>query len=447
MKKHLFLKTVRYFFACLFFLLFLPQLLVKAEEKDKSKYEIKESELYAQSAVLMDADSGRILFEKNGQEQRPMASTTKIMTLIVTLENANLEDFVSVSEYAASMPDVQLNMRKGERYQLKDLVYSMMLESHNDSAVAIAEYVGGKDGKSAAQRSREESKKAVAEFCVMMNQKARDIGCFQTCFLTPNGLDAEIVGEKEKMKIHSTTAVDLARIMSYCITKSPKKEAFLQITEMPTYTFQNKEEVEENEKKIKSGNRTFQCRNHNAFLTMMQGAMAGKTGFTSKAGYCYVGAVKDSNRTYVVALLACGWPNNKGYKWTDTKKMMTYGKERYEYQVFDEIPIEEKMMEPVIVKNAQTDRIGEMYKVPVLLEKSSQKGIQGILVRDDERLKLIYEKKEIVEAPIKKGEILGKVTYRIGEETWKCIPVIGAEDVNKINYKWCFTKIKELFVL
>lgn len=100
-------------------------------------------DLYARSAVLMDADTGRILFEKNGRDPLPMASTTKIMTLLVTLENADLEGEVTVSAYAASMPDVQLNIREGERYRLRDLCYSLMLESHNDSAVAIAEHVGG----------------------------------------------------------------------------------------------------------------------------------------------------------------------------------------------------------------------------------------------------------------------------------------------------------------
>ena len=130
-------------------------------------------DLYAQSAVLMDADTGRILFEKNGEQQMPMASTTKIMTLLVTLENADLEGEVLVSSYAASMPDVQLNIREGERYRLRDLCYSLMLESHNDTAVAIAEHVGG----------------SVEGFASMMNQKARDLGCFHTYFITPNGLD------------------------------------------------------------------------------------------------------------------------------------------------------------------------------------------------------------------------------------------------------------------
>ena len=102
---------------------------VKAKEEDQPALK-----LYAKSAVLMDADSGRVLYNRNGQEQLPMASTTKIMTLILALEKGNPEDIVEVSSYAASMPEVKLKIRKGEHYRLKDLFYSLMLESHNDSA-------------------------------------------------------------------------------------------------------------------------------------------------------------------------------------------------------------------------------------------------------------------------------------------------------------------------
>ena len=178
--------------------------------------ELPPLKLYAQGAVLMDAKSGRVLYSKNGEEQLPMASTTKIMTLIVTLERANLDDIVTVSSYAASMPNVQLHIREGEQYRLRDLLYSLMLESHNDSAVAIAEHVGG----------------SVEEFAVLMNQKAQEIGCKDTWFITPNGLDAtaeysNAVGEKE-LKNHSTTAKDLARIMAYCVLESPNKEQFIE---------------------------------------------------------------------------------------------------------------------------------------------------------------------------------------------------------------------------
>ena len=93
--------------------------------------------LYAQAAVLMDADSGRILYEKNSEKIMPMASTTKIMTCILALEYGNLEDYAIVSSYAASMPKVKLGVSPNEYYKLEDLLYSLMLESHNDAAVEI----------------------------------------------------------------------------------------------------------------------------------------------------------------------------------------------------------------------------------------------------------------------------------------------------------------------
>ena len=100
-------------------------------------------ELYAQSAVLMDASSGRILYEKDGRTSRPNASTTKVMTCILALEMGKGDDYVQVSEKAASQPEIKLGMHTGEQYYLEDLLYSLMLKSHNDTAVAIAEHIGG----------------------------------------------------------------------------------------------------------------------------------------------------------------------------------------------------------------------------------------------------------------------------------------------------------------
>ena len=125
---------------------------------------------------------------------RPMASTTKIMTCILALENADEEEIVGISDDAASQPQVRLGVRKDENYYLKDLLYSLMLESHNDSAVAIAEHVAG----------------SVEAFAEMMNRKALDLGCKDTHFVTPNGLDA-----RDEEGVHSTTARDLAVIMKY----------------------------------------------------------------------------------------------------------------------------------------------------------------------------------------------------------------------------------------
>ena len=240
-------------------------------------------ELFARAAALIDGDSGRLLYGKNADEILPMASTTKLMTCILALEYGNLTDPVTVSEYAASMPDVQLNIRPGETYRLEDLLYSLMLESHNDSAAAVAEHIGG----------------SVEGFARMMNQKARDIGCGDTYFITPNGLDA---ADADTGRVHSTTARELALILRYCMCQSPKKEEFLTITRAPSRTFSDLE-----------GTRSFSCVNHNALLTSMEGAVTGKTGFTNDAGYCYVGAVKRGDRLFLVSLLACGWPPRKNY--------------------------------------------------------------------------------------------------------------------------------------
>lgn len=372
---------------------------------------IKESELYARSAVLMDAASGRILYEKNGEERLPMASTTKVMTLLVTLENANLDDMAEVSDYAASMPDVQLNIRPGERYRLRDLVYSLMLESHNDSAVAIAEHVGG----------------SVEKFADMMNQKARDIGCYDTYFITPNGLDKTVDGKE-----HSTTAADLARILSYAVTNSPEKEEFLKITRTADYSFTDE-----------SGNRSFSCHNHNAFLEMMDGALTGKTGFTGNAGYCYTGALRRDDRTFVVALLACGWPNNRSYKWSDTKKLMNYGLENYTYHRFDEVPVEQARLTDVVVEDGQTEEIGGICRIPVRVIAEEDGQVQGALLREGESIRTEYQIAKHLDAPVEKGKKVGNVTYYIGNEVFKVLPVVTAQRAERITYQWCFERTVE----
>ena len=116
-------------------------------------------ELHALSAVLMDGTSGRVLYAKDGEKPLPNASTTKVLTCMLALENGSGDDYVPVSSNAASQPEVKLGMRQGEQYYLEDLLYSLMLKSHNDTAVAIAEYIGG----------------TVEGFATMMNRKAKEI--------------------------------------------------------------------------------------------------------------------------------------------------------------------------------------------------------------------------------------------------------------------------------
>ena len=337
--------------------------------------EIREPEqLYALSACLMDADSGRVLFEKEGMVHRANASTTKIMTIILTLERADLNETVTVSERAARQPDVQLNMNTGEEYRLEDLCYSLMLESHNDSAVAIAEHVGG----------------SVEGFAGLMNEKAAELGCDQTYFITPNGLD-----ESDGVNFHGTSAVDLAKIMCYCIMRSPKAEKFLEITRTQSYSFQDL-----------AGKRSFSCQNHNVFLQMMDGALSGKTGFTADAGYCYVGALESDGRTFVVALLGCGWPNNKTYKWKDCKKLFTYGIENYSYEIFTRHP---GRWEYKVTGGAAES--GDPYEEPsVLLNEENHEPIR-LLLRSDERIICEEQIDFNAMAPVTLGQECGEVRY------------------------------------
>lgn len=416
--KSMKVKVLLLFLFLMLFPVFLYVGEAKAEENGKNSTSLQ---LYAQSAILMDAGSGRILYEKNSEEIRPMASTTKIMTCILALEYGNLEDFVEVSSYAASMPKVKLNMRAGERYCLKDLLYSLMLESHNDSAVAIAEHIGG----------------SVEGFAAMMNQKAKDIGCFDTFFITPNGLDATATTPDGETKIHSTTAADLAKIMSYCIMDSPAKEEFLNITRTPSYQFEG---YREKEGKIENSGRSFSCYNHNAFLSMMEGALSGKTGFTGNAGYCYVGSLKRDDRTFVVALLGCGWPNNRGYKWSDTKKLMAYGLENFTYHSLNEVKVDEESLAPIPVAGGQTDKIGESIAVPVTVV-TKEAGIEGVLLKEDESFEKREEIAKELEAPVEKGTEVGKITYLVDGEVYGIDYVITVDHVKKIDFTWCFLQV------
>ena len=367
--------------------------------------------LYAQSAVLMDADTGRILYAKNAEEQRPMASTTKIMTLILALENANPDDIVMISDYATSMPDVQLHLRAGEHYRLGDLLYSMMLESHNDSAVAIAEHVAG----------------TVPAFAVLMNAKARDIGCYDTYFITPNGLDAEDSGG-----VHSTTAFDLARILRYCIMQSPKREEFLKITRTGAYSFSDVEGV-----------RTFTVGNKNAFLHMMEGALTGKTGFTGNAGYCYVGALRQEKRTFIVALLACGWPNNRSYKWSDTRKLMNYGLEHFTYRTVWQEP---KLPE-LPVKNGIPDRGNLEEEARIRLRLSSEEPDLKLLLSEGEQVQVETHIPQEVTAPVEPGTLLGSVRYLLDGQVVKVYTVEAAEDVEAVTLGWCLEKLWRKYIL
>lgn len=384
--------------------------------------------LYAKSAVLMDAESGRVLYEKNGSEILPMASTTKIMTCILALENGNLSDYAEASSYASSMPKVHLGVRAGEYFRLEDLLYSLMLESHNDSAVVIAEHIAGSTG----------------EFADMMNRKAKELGCESTFFITPNGLDAVSTSTDGQTHIHSTTATDLARIMSYCITSSPKKEEFLTITRTASHSFTGFQKSGED---YVADGRSFTCNNHNAFLSMMEGALSGKTGFTANAGYCYVGSLRQEDRTFVVALLACGWPNNKSYKWSDTRKLMSYGLENYTAHTLQEALLSSSDLAPVPVYEGACDIWNSSLSETPYIERDEAFANKKILLKQGEHFQVQYEYEKTLTAPVHSGQQIGEIRYYLDDTLYYKESIHVPDSVDAITFPYCIRQSIRHFLL
>lgn len=358
---------------------------VNAEDEDMT--------LNAKSAVLIDEISGRVLYGKNENEKMPMASTTKIMTCIIALENGKPDDKVKVSNYASSMPDVQLNIRTGEEYRLGDLLYSLMLESHNDTAVAIAEHIGG----------------TVEGFASMMNRKAKELGANDTNFVTPNGLDDDK---------HYTTAANLACIARYAM-KNPR---FVEIINTKSYSFS-----EINNK------RNFSVNNKDAFLSMMDGAVGIKTGFTGKAGYCFVGALHKDNKKFISVVLASGWPPSKGLKWKDTQKLMKYGLDKHEYRV---IYNSDEFEENIVVEK------GVKKKCKVFTE-----GYINTLVTTTDSINVTYDFPKRVYAPVHRNQKIGNAIITINNKEINRYPIRVDSNIQKEDYVYKLRKILTLFLL
>ena len=387
-------------------LLFLGSVSVTATEQESEP-----NQLFAMAACLMDGDTGRVLFGKRETDPMAMASTTKIMTCILALENGQEQTVATASAKAAAAPKVHLGVREGEQFLLGDLLYSLMLESHNDAAVMIAETIGG----------------SVEEFASLMNEKAAAIGCTDTHFVTPNGLDASDAGGD-----HHTTAADLARIMRYCVWISPKAAQFLAVTQTRSYTFWDLEKKN-----------MFNCYNHNALLDQMDGAVSGKTGFTAKAGYCYTGALERDGKRLIVSLLACGWPSHKNYKWADAAKLLNYGLESYMYRdVLDHSwnPGQIEVADGVYDGMLQVKSSARLTLTSPALDPA--RSLPALLKETEIPEKDIFLP-ELLKAPVKKGEKVGSVTYSIDGILLAEYPVYAAETIEKIDYGWCMEKVAE----
>ena len=236
-----------------------------------------------------------------------------------------------------------------------------------------------------------------------MNEKARELGCESTSFVTPNGLDDEK---------HYTTAKELCMISAYAI----QNEDFLKIIQTPQYQFQDQ-----------SGKRSFTVNNHDAFLGMYDGAIGIKTGFTGNAGYCFCGAAKRKGRALVSAVLACGWPPHKTYKWSDTKQLMDYGFEGFQTcdiplgQDTFNLPVENGRQHTVLVSALSKDT----DSVPMPL-------------RIDDVIELKTSLPEKLTAPVRGGDIIGYKELLLNGEILERIPLCTQQDDASVDFPYLF---------
>ena len=342
----------------------------------------------AKGAVLIDEKTGRVLWEKNAYDQMAMASTTKIMTLIVALENGNMQDKVKISSKAARQPKVKMNLDVDEEIKLEYLLYALMLQSFNDSAVAIAEHIGGD----------------VETFCQMMTDKAKEIGAYNTCFETPSGLD----GDK-----HYSTPYDMALIAKYALDN----EEFIRITNTPNI-------------EVHSNKANYSLVNKNRLLRQVSGAKGVKTGFTNKAGHCFVGAVERDELSIISVVLGSGWGHDREQKWIDTKEILSYGFDNFKY--VDIIEAGQDGGAPVSVHRAKVGELELMFEEGLMLPLSEeeQAGLEVKVVRPSQ-----------INAPVKKGDKIGVGKVYIGNKLEEEIALVSKMDIDRHDLKTSVEKV------
>ncbi len=238
-------------------------------------------EIQARAAVVLDASTGRVLYAKNPELRLMPASTTKLMTALITVETAELTDVVTVSRKAANVAPTRSGFKEGDRVTVETLLYAALMKSANDAAVALAEAVSGSED----------------EFVQLMNRKAIAIGATNTRFINPNGLPG---------RGQYTTAFDLAKIMRQAIMHPVLKEVLgTRVTELST-----------------EAGKTVMVKNTNKLLWTDEEVMGGKTGFTQAARHCFVCAGERADNTLIVALL--GAPS-RAVLWKETERLIEFG--------------------------------------------------------------------------------------------------------------------------
>ena len=332
------------------------------------------TDVSAKGAILIEADSGEIVYEKNIAQKMPMASTTKIMTAILVIEGGNLNKSVKIPKEATMIEGSSIYLKEGEVFTIKELLYALLLESANDSAVALAiDFAGGVD-----------------EFTALMNKKSGELGLFSTHFENPHGLDGDE---------HYTTPKDLAFLTKYAM----KNPVFSEIVATKKAT-------------IGKGESVRYLVNHNKLLRLYEGTSGVKTGFTKKSGRCLVSSCERNGvRLICVSLNA---PND----WNDHQRLYDLGFSKYEsvnladaYDYLLEFEISGGESPLIYVTN------------PTSLSVTLPKENKSITAR--------VVKKESLSARIKEGETVGKIIFYNNEEEIAFLPLVSVGTVNKLNKK------------
>ena len=343
----------------------------------------KEPQTYSRAVVVYDRTSKTVIYGKNENDVRAMASTTKIMTAIILLENADLSQTVEVSKHAANTGGSRLGLKTGDKITLKDLLYGLMLCSGNDAAVQIAETVGG----------------SVEGFAEMMNKKAQELGLKNTSFVTPHGLDQEG---------HHTTAYELAVLTDYALNNSE----FAKIVNTKNHV-------------VSINGSPKELNNTNELLGYLQGVNGVKTGFTNNALRCLVTSTLRNDFNIITVVLGA---DTKKIRTTDSIKLIEYTYENYEQVDISKMVEEEfqswkqeyKIEINKGVKNEVQTQLGEQKYKKYPVKKTDKQNIE-IEIHD-----INY-----VEAPLLKNSKIGYVDIKINNKTISTVDILTKEEVRK----------------
>lgn len=379
--------------------LFLKPVCIWAEETDESVE--SQTLVEAPSAVLMEAQTGTIIFQKDMDTRRSPASVTKIMTLILifdAIENGALKlaDSVTTSAYAKSMGGSQVFLEEGETQSVETMIKCIVIASGNDASVAMAEHIAGSE----------------QEFVRQMNAKAKELGMENTNFEDCCGLTDS--------PSHYTTARDIAVMSRELITKYPQVLEYSSIW------------MEDIVHETRKGSSKFTLANTNKLLRSFEGCVGLKTGSTSVAKYCLSAVAKRDGITLISVVMAA--PNYK-IRFKDAASMLNYGFSRCSLYVDEKQP----KLPGIKVEGGVEDTVFLQYEGKFQYLSTEGKELSDI------KKKLVIPKE--VKAPVKKGEKAGEMRYYIGEEKLGSVPVLYEKSVEKAVYKDYIKRMWEAYLL